>query len=379
MGAGFFGAVMAERIANVLQCPVTVIERRDHPGGNSWSQVDPATGVECHCYGSHIFHTSNEEVWKYISQFTKWNDYRHHVWARSRGRVYGLPINLHTINTWYGKDFSPEEARVFIAAEAAREKIDQPKNLEEKAISQIGRPLYEAFIRGYTLKQWEKDPRELDASIITRLPVRFNYNNRYFSDTWEGIPLDGYGQLFERLLSSPLIDLRLGVDWRDVREHVPADALVIFSGAIDSFFDFRLGCLEWRTLDFEIERPSCSDYQGAPVINSVDAEVPYTRTHEFKHYHPERQDTGKTIIYKEYSRKARRGEEPYYAINTPANRKLYGEYKNLAARTSNIIFGGRLGSYAYLDMDDTIAAALECFKGLLASGRLVQPAASLSA
>lgn len=370
VGAGFFGAVMAERIANLLKLPVTVIERRKHPGGNSWSEIDAATGVECHCYGSHIFHTSNEEVWNYISQFTEWNDYRHHVWARCRERVYAMPINLHTISSWYGKDFSPDEAKAFIGREAAGENIGEPKNLEEKAITQIGRPLYEAFIRGYTLKQWEKDPRELDASIITRLPVRFNYNNRYFSDKWEGIPLNGYGRLFEELLSSPLIDLRLSADWRDVREHIPSDALIIFSGAIDSFFDFKLGCLEWRTLDFEIDRPPCSDFQGAPVVNSVDAEIPYTRTHEFKHYHPEREDTGKTIIYREYSRKAQKGDEPYYAISTSANRQLYSEYENLARKTPNVIFGGRLGKYAYFDMDDAIAAALECFNHICASGRL---------
>lgn len=372
VGAGFYGAVLAERIANVLQLPVTVIERRKHPGGNSWSQIDPETGVECHCYGSHIFHTSNSKVWDYISKFTEWNDYRHHVWARRKDHVYAMPINLHTINSWYGKDFSPDEARSFLAAEVAKENISNPQNLEEKAISQIGRPLYEAFIRGYTLKQWEKDPRELDASIINRLPVRFNYNNRYFSDKWEGIPLEGYGKLFNKLLDSPFIDLRLGADWHEAREAAPSDALVIFSGAIDSYFDYKLGHLEWRTLDFGIERPKCQDYQGTPVINSSDADVPYTRIHEFKHYHPERENTGKTTIYKEYSRKAQKGDEPYYAINTAPNRKLYDEYGRLAAQTPNVVFGGRLGTYAYLDMDDAIAAALECFENLIKTGQIKQ-------
>jgi len=359
VGAGMFGSVMAERIANGLHLPVTVIDKRNHIGGNCWSELDPETGVECHKYGSHIFHTSDRDVWEYISRFTEWNNYQHHVWTTCKGKVYSLPINLQTINSYYGLNLTPAEARAFIQQEAAKEGIREPRNLEEKAVSLIGRPLYEAFIRGYTLKQWEKDPTELDASIITRLPVRYNYNNRYFADTWEGIPLDGYGKLFERMLASPLIDVRLNTDWFAIRESISPDTLVIYTGPIDQFFDYRLGRLEWRTVDFETERPHCADYQGTSVMNAADPETPFTRTHEFKHFHPERPDTGRTIIYREYSRFAGPDDAPYYPVDTERNRKLYAAYQELAAKEENVIFGGRLGKYQYIDMDDTIESTFK--------------------
>ena len=362
VGAGLAGSVMAERIANDLDRPVTVIEKRNHIGGNCWSEIDSETGIECHKYGSHIFHTSNREVWEYISRFTEWNNYQHRVWTSYQGRIYSMPINLQTINSYYGLNLTPEEAKDFIQAEAAKEDITEPRNLEEKAISLIGRPLYEAFIRGYTIKQWEKDPRELDPSIITRLPVRYNYNNRYFNDTWEGIPLHGYGKMFERMLSHPNITVRLNTDWFDIRDSISPETLVIYTGPIDQFFDYRFGRLEWRTVDFTIERHNCADYQGASVINNADPETPYTRTHEFKHYHPEREDTGKTVIYREYSRFAVEGDEPYYPVNTKRNINLYNLYYRLAIKQHNIIFKGRLGIYKYLDMDKIISNALIYFK-----------------
>ncbi|MBQ3060723.1 MAG: UDP-galactopyranose mutase [Desulfovibrio sp.] len=354
VGAGLSGAVMAERIANDLDRPVTVIDKRNHIGGNCWSEIDSETGIECHKYGSHIFHTSNREVWEYISRFTEWNTYQHRVWTSYQGRIYSMPINLQTINSYYGLNLTPEEAKAFIQAEAAKENITEPRNLEEKAISLIGRPLYEAFIRGYTLKQWEKDPRELDPSIITRLPVRYNYNNRYFNDTWEGIPLHGYAKMFERMLSHPNITVQLNTDWFDIRDSISPDTLVIYTGPIDQFFDYRFGRLEWRTVDFTIERHNCADYQGASVINSADPETPYTRIHEFKHYHPEREDTGKTVIYREYSRFAGEGDEPYYPVSTEINKNIYNKYKILEYENDNIIFSGRLWLYRYLDMDVSI-------------------------
>lgn len=365
VGAGFFGAVVAERVAEDLGLPVTVIDRRPHIGGNCWSSVDGETGVEYHMYGSHIFHTSDEAVWKYISRFTKFNAYRHHVWTQYKGHVYAMPINLHTINSYYAKNFSPEEARAFIRREAEAEGIAAPANLEEKAVSLIGRPLYEAFFRGYTLKQWEKDPTDLDASIITRLPVRYNYNNRYFADTYEGIPLDGYGEIFRRMLDHPLISVRLETDFAHVRETLSEDTLVCYTGAIDQFFEYRLGRLEWRTVDFTEERPPCADFQGTSVMNYADAEVPWTRIHEFKHYHPERPCTGRTLIFKEFSRFAGLDDAPYYPVATPRNAALLKEYRRLASALPGVVFGGRLGAYRYLDMDDTIAEALVCYAATL--------------
>jgi UDP-galactopyranose mutase len=314
VGAGFTGAVIAERIAADAGIRVLVIDRRRHTGGNSWSEVDAETGVEFHKYGSHIFHTSNSEVWEYIRRFTRFNDYRHHVWIISGGRVYAMPVNLSSINSFYGRVMSPDEARTLTAREAAREGFTEPANLEEKAVSLVGRPLYEAFIRGYTAKQWETDPKELAADIIERLPVRYSYNTRYFSDTWEGIPLDGYGELFRKLLAHPDIEVRTGVDFAELRASL-RDVLIIYTGAIDEYFACSLGRLEWRTLDFEAERPACADFQGTAVMNYADADIPYTRIHEFKHYHPERPDTGKTLVYREYSRWAGNGDEPYYPVN----------------------------------------------------------------
>ena len=368
VGAGIFGAVVAERLASQCGLPVTVIDRRPHAGGNCWSETDAASGIEVHKYGSHIFHTSDTRVWDYLNQFTQWNGYRHHVWSRHEGRVYPLPIGLATVNSFYGKDLNPAQLKDFLAGEAAREGISEPRNLEEKAISLIGRPLYEAFIRGYTRKQWQKDPTELSAEIITRLPVRHDYNIRYFSDTFEGIPLQGYGAVFDRLLANPLISLRLNIDWRDLRESVSPETLVIYSGPIDQFYDYRLGRLEWRGLDFEWETLPVRDYQGTSVINSADEREAFTRTHEFRHYHPERPYGDETVICREYSRWAGQDDEPYYPVNTAANRELYSRYARLAAREENVIFGGRLGSYRYLDMDKCIGQALECSQKI--AGRL---------
>ena len=365
VGCGFYGAVVAERAASLLDMPVTIIDRRDHIGGNSWSETDEVTGVEYHKYGSHIFHTSSEKVWNYITGFTSFNEYRHTVLTAFKNEVYTMPINLGTINQYFRKAMSPEEAKAFIAREIAKENINEPANLEEKAISLIGRGLYEAFVRGYTVKQWEKDPTELSPDIITRLPVRYNYNHRYFADRFEGIPLEGYGRLFEKLLAHKNIEVKLNTAFNDVKESIDSDTLVLYTGAIDEFFNYSLGALEWRTVDFTAERFDYSDYQGTTVMNYAEEEVPFTRIHEFKHYHPERPDTGKTLIYKEFSRFAKPGDEPYYPVFTERNRQLYTSYIALAEKQApNVVFGGRLGLYKYLDMDDTIEAALEAFESL---------------
>jgi UDP-galactopyranose mutase len=362
VGSGFFGAVIAERIADDAGIPVTVIEKRHHIGGNSWSERCPETGIECHKYGSHIFHTSNEQVWSYMRRFTEFNDYRHRVWTTYNNQAYTMPINLATINAFYKLNLTPSSVEKFIATEAAKEKIDTPENLEEKAISLVGRPLYEAFVRGYTIKQWDKDPRELSADIISRLPVRSDYNDRYFSDTYEGIPLKGYGQLFSNILNHELINVKLNTDFFAIRDTLPPDSLVIYTGAIDQFFDYCHGKLEWRTSTFESEIHAYSDYQGTTVMNYANHDIPYTRIHEFKHYHPERPPSDKTIVYKEYSKFTQGNEEPYYPIATGKNLMMLGKYKKKAGKIKNVIFGGRLGSYKYLDMDDAVFAASKCYE-----------------
>ena len=362
-GSGFFGAVMAERISSVLGEPVLVLERRDHFGGNSFSERDPETGIEYHRYGTHLFHTSQADVWAWINRFTQFNNYRHRVLTRHAGRMYTMPINLMTLNNFFGVDLKPSEAEAFIEARAAAEGFTDPQNFEQKAVSLIGRDLYEAFIQTYTAKQWETDPKLLPAETIKRLPVRFNYNDFYFNDIYEGLPLDGYHAIFERIYADPRIKVVCDCDFFDVRPELRPDATIVYTGAIDRYFDYRLGTLGWRTLDFEIERPPVEDFQGASVVNYPDADVRFTRIHEFKHLHPERKHSREhTLIMREYSRFAAREDEPYYPINTPVDRELYDSYAALAEREPNVIFGGRLGTYRYLDMHQAIGAGLKSFE-----------------
>ena len=364
VGAGFFGLTIAERAANLLGRKVCVMERRPHIGGNSYSETDPETGIEYHKYGSHLFHTNSEEIWEYLHNFTTFTDYRHRVFTVHRGQVYPMPIGLGTICSFFGRHMSPGEARELIAGQVAAEGVADPANLEEKAISLIGRPLYEAFIKGYTGKQWQTDPRELPAGIITRLPVRFTFEDRYFSDRYEGLPVDGYTAIFEKMIASPLIDVRLGFDFFEARGSISPGQLVVYTGPVDRYFDYKAGELGWRTVDFEKEIVGVDDFQGTSVVNYADEEVPYTRVHEFKHLHPERKyRPGKTVLYREHSRSASRADEPYYPINTGRDRAMFDAYKAMAEREPNFILGGRLGSYKYLDMHQAIGAALKTFRG----------------
>lgn len=362
VGAGFYGATLAERLAAHGRT-VCLIERRSHIGGNCYSEVDAATGIEYHKYGSHLFHTNNDEVWRYLCRFTAFTNYRHRVLTVHKGQIYPMPINLGTICAFVGRYMTPTEARTWVQSQANAEPHAEPDNLEEKAIALIGRPLYEAFIRGYTKKQWQTDPRQLPASIIKRLPMRFNFDPYYFADKYEGLPVDGYTAVFRKMLDSPYIDILLGIDFFTVREALQPHQLVIYTGPIDRYFDRRLGALSWRTLDFECEAVECGDYQGAAVVNYADEDVPYTRIHEFKHLHPERRHApDRTLICREYSRSAQCGDEPYYPVNTARDRQLFAAYQRLAARETNVIFGGRLGSYQYLDMHQAIGAALSDFR-----------------
>ncbi len=373
VGSGFFGLTIAERVASQLQKRVTVIERRDHLGGNAYSERDAETGIEVHKYGAHLFHTSNEAIWQYVNQFTSFTDYQHRVYSNYRGEVYPLPINLGTINQFFRAAYSPGEARQLIANQAAEFERDKAQNLEERGISLIGRPLYEAFIRDYTTKQWQTPTTDLPAEVISRLPVRYNYNNRYFSDRFEGLPVDGYSAWLERMADHPLIDVQLNTDFFDTghafnQNQVRGAVPVVYTGPLDRYFDYAAGELGWRTLDFEKEVHPVGDFQGTSVMNYADLDVPYTRIHEFRHFHPERTEypKDKTVIMREYSRIAEKDDEPYYPINTPGDREKLAKYRALAAQENSVFFGGRLGTYQYLDMHMAIGSALSMFKNKIA-------------
>jgi UDP-galactopyranose mutase len=370
VGSGFFGLTVAERCAAELGKKVLVLERRSHIGGNAYSEAEPETGIEIHRYGAHLFHTSNKRVWDYVNRFTAFTGYQHRVFAKVGDQVYAFPMNLALINQFFGRSHSPDEARALIAEQASEVDTKDASNLEEKAISLIGRPLYEAFIKGYNAKQWQTDPKNLDASIITRLPVRYTFDNRYFNDTYEGLPVDGYAAWLERMADHPNIDIRLDTDFFDVRDDVPAGTPVVYTGPLDLYFGHSEGELGWRTLDFEMEvRHDTGDFQGTSVVNYNDADVPYTRILEFRHMHPERDyPKDKTVIVREYSRFAESGDEPYYPVNTPENRAKLERYRELARKETanrNVVFGGRLGTYKYLDMHMAIGSALTMFENRL--------------
>ncbi len=359
VGSGFFGLTVAERAATELGLRVLVLERRAHIGGNAYSEPDQDTGIEVHVYGSHLFHTSNPRVWEYANQFTAFTGYRHHVYSNYGGQVFPMPINLGTINQFFDAAYSPDEARRLVTAQADEVAAGAARNLEEKAVSLIGRPLYEAFIRGYTAKQWQTDPTSLPAEIIARLPVRYTYDNRYFSDTYEGLPVDGYTAWLQRMADHPNIEVRLGSDFFDHKHDIVGQVPVVYTGPVDRYFDYVEGELGWRTLDFEREVVPTGDYQGTSVMNYADESVPYTRIHEFRHLHPERDyPADASVIMREYSRFAATGDEPYYPINTPEDRARLLAYRDLARGETGVVFGGRLGSYRYLDMHMAIGSAL---------------------
>jgi UDP-galactopyranose mutase len=343
---------------------VTVIDERDHIGGNAYSSADPDTGIEVHRYGAHLFHTSNQRVWDYVRRFTEFTDYRHRVYTTHRGEVFPMPINLGTINQFFRAAYSPQEARDLIRRQALEMEGREPANLDEKGVSLVGRPLYEAFVRGYTAKQWQTDPRELPASIIARLPVRYSYDNRYFSDAYQGLPAQGYTAWFERMVDHPLIDVRLGADFlaedgEFTRSRVVGHVPVVYTGPVDRYFGYEAGELAWRTLDFQTEVVEVGDYQGVSVMNYADEDVPFTRILEFRHFHPERDyPNDRTVIAREYSRFATREDEPYYPVSTSMDRERLAAYRELARDEPKVHFGGRLGTYQYLDMHMAIAGAL---------------------
>ena len=367
VGSGLFGLTIAEQAATELGLKVALLDRRSHIGGNAYSEKEKQTGIEVHRYGAHLFHTSNERVWEYVNRFTEFTNYVHRVYTRHNGVVYPMPINLGTINQFFNAAYSPAEAKALIAEQAGELAGTDPQNLNDKGISLIGRPLYEAFIKHYTAKQWQTPPEELPASIISRLPVRYNYDNRYFNDKYEGLPVDGYAAWLERMAAHPNIEVHLNTDFFEPghqysRENVLGQIPVVYTGPVDRYFDYAEGDLSWRTIDLEEEVLPIEDFQGCSVMNYPDADVPFTRIHEFRHFHPERDYTkDATVIMREYSRFANKGDEPYYPVNTSVDREKLLAYRDLAKGENNVLFGGRLGTYKYLDMHMAIGAALSMF------------------
>ncbi len=367
VGSGLFGLTIAEQAATELGLKVVLLDRRSHIGGNAYSENEEQTGIEVHRYGAHLFHTSNERVWEYVNRFTGFTNYVHRVYTRHNGIVYPMPINLGTINQFFNAAYSPAEAKALIAEQAGELAGTDPQNLNDKGISLIGRPLYEAFIKHYTAKQWQTPPEELPASIISRLPVRYTYDNRYFNDKYEGLPVDGYAAWLERMAAHPNIEVRLNTDFFSddheySREKVLGQIPVVYTGPVDRYFDYAEGDLSWRTIDLEEEVLPIEDFQGCSVMNYPDADVPFTRIHEFRHFHPERDYTkDATVIMREYSRFANKGDEPYYPVNTSVDREKLLKYRDLAKGEQNVLFGGRLGTYKYLDMHMAIGAALSMF------------------
>ena len=363
VGAGLYGCVLAERITTVFKKKVIILEERPHIGGNCYSEYDKSTGIEYNKYGPHIFHTSIDKVWEYINDFTKFNTYRHQALARFKNKTYQLPINLETINSFYNKNFSPSEAENFLKRKTQKFKKKVLKNFEEKALSQIGKELYEAFIKNYTTKQWGKNPKELPSSIFNRLPLRFNYNEDYFnSSKYQGIPLEGYTKLFKNLTSNRKIELLYNTKFK-INSEIDVKKLIIYTGPLDKLFNYKFGQLDWRSLNFKKEIINTNDFQGTSIINYPELKYKFTRIYEPKHLHSERiLDHKKTLIIKEFP--TLDNSRPYYPINDNINRIIHRKYKNFAnsQKNLNIIFGGRLGDYAYYDMDMTISAALKKFE-----------------
>ncbi len=369
VGSGLFGSIFAYE-ANKKGKKCLVIDKRNHVGGNIYTEnVD---GINVHKYGAHIFHTSNKEVWNYINQFAEFNRYTNSPVARYKDELYNLPFNMNTFSKlWNVK--TPEEAKEKIEEEKKefKEKLDgrEPANLEEQAISLIGKTIYEKLVKGYTEKQWGKRATELPSFIIKRLPVRFIYDNNYFNDTYQGIPMNGYTKIIDKMLEG--IEVRLNCDFFDNREQLENIAnKIIFTGPIDKYYDYKFGELEYRSLRFETEILDMKNYQGNAVVNYTEYEVPYTRIIEHKHFEygpslgkiAEGNALNKTIITREYPDKWVQGKEPYYTMNDEKNTSLYNKYRELADKDTKVIFGGRLGQYKYFDMDKVIIEALNCVK-----------------
>ncbi|MDQ3230928.1 MAG: UDP-galactopyranose mutase [Pseudobdellovibrionaceae bacterium] len=372
-GAGFAGAVVARELAETGKYKIVVFESRPHLAGNCHTERDAATGVMVHQYGPHIFHTSREDVWAYVNRFAKFGPYTNRVKAVTNRGVFSLPINLLTINQFFGKTFNPEEAREFIGS-LGDSSIEDPKTFEDQALKFLGRDLYDAFFYGYTKKQWGVEPTELPASILSRLPVRFNYDDNYYTSRYQGIPLEGYTAIVEKILDHENIEVQLGEKFdptfKDQFDHV------FWSGPIDAYYNFELGRLQYRSLQFE-RFDATGDYQGNPVINYCEAKVPYTRITEHKHFAPWEQHE-KTVCFKEYSKLAEPHDTPYYPLRLQKDKELLREYMDRIQGEPNITFIGRLGTYRYLDMHVVIGESLDLAKTCLEKSQSEWPKFSAS-
>lgn len=358
VGAGLYGAVFAYE-AKKKGKTCLVIDKRDHIAGNIY--CENVSGINVHKYGAHIFHTSDKKIWEYVNQFAEFNNYINSPVARYKNELYNLPFNMNTFSKMWNIA-TPQEAKDIIASQIADLNITEPKNLEEQALSLVGKDVYEKLIKGYTEKQWGRDCKDLPSFIIKRLPLRFIYDNNYFNDRYQGIPIGGYTKIVEKMLDG--IEVRLNTNYLDNREEFDAMAdKIVYTGMIDQFYDYKLGVLEYRSVRFETKELPMENYQGNAVVNYTEREVPYTRIIEHKHFEFGKQPT--TIISREYSSEWKKGDEPYYPVNNDKNNALYQQYKELADKEHKVIFGGRLGGYKYYDMDKVIAAALEmCEKEL---------------
>ncbi|MEH7111514.1 UDP-galactopyranose mutase [Neobacillus niacini] len=353
VGAGLFGSTFAFEAAKRGKT-VKVIDKRNHVAGNIYTEK--IEGINVHKYGAHIFHTNDKEIWDYVNQFVEFNRYTNSPIANYNGEIYNMPFNMNTFNKLWGV-VKPDEAKEKINDQKAAFGIDKPKNLEEQAISLVGTDIYQKLVKGYTEKQWGRKATELPAFIIKRLPVRFTYDNNYFNDRYQGIPIGGYTQIVEKMLNSDLIDVELEKDFFENKDEYLKDAKkIVYTGMIDQFFDYQYGALEYRSLQFENSVLDLDNYQGNAVVNYTDAETPYTRIIEHKHF--EFGNQSKTIITKEYPRTWEIGNEPYYPMNDKQNNEVFNKYHELAKRTPNVIFGGRLGMYKYYDMHQVIGAAI---------------------
>ena len=352
VGAGLTGAVFAHE-AQKIGKKCLVIDRRDHIAGNVYTEE--LEGINVHRYGAHIFHTSMKDVWGYVNQFAEFNNYVNSPIANYKGEIYNMPFNMNTFNKMWGV-VTPAEAKAKIQEQIDAEGIGEPQNLEEQALSLVGRDIFEKLVKGYTEKQWGRDCKDLPASIIKRLPCRFTYDNNYFNDRFQGIPMGGYTKMVANMLEG--VEVRTGVEYKDLIAEQPDIAdRVIYCGPIDSFYDYSLGQLEYRSLRFETEVLDETDHQGVAVMNYNEREVPYTRVIEHKHFEFGTQP--KTVITREYPADWKPGDEPYYPINDERNTALYEQYRELADREGKVVFAGRLGGYKYYDMDKAIAAAFD--------------------
>ena len=363
VGAGLFGSVFA-REAKDKGYSVLVVDKRDHIAGNVYTRK--VEGINFHQYGAHIFHTNNKEVWDFVNKFITFNRFTNSPVANYKGELYSLPFNMYTFNKMWGV-ITPDEAKAKIE-EQRKEVVGEPENLEEQAISLVGRDIYEKLIKGYTEKQWGRDCKDLPSFIIKRLPVRFTFDNNYFNALYQGIPVGGYTKMVEKMLEG--IEVRLNTDYLTNKEELDDIAKkVIYTGAIDAYYDYKLGTLEYRSVRFENEVLDMPNFQGNAAVNYTDRETPYTRIIEHKWFEFGKDEDGndlpKTIISKEYSSEWKPGDEPYYPVNDERNSKLYAEYKALSLNEDKVIFGGRLGEYKYYDMDAVIASALKLTKEVL--------------